>query len=103
MEIFDILIYANTTDTNGTMKIPAIFFSRIFPQIVSAFRADQFSTFVEKLRKKRYSFTLDILSTGERNEIDFKLRPFFVHRSQKINSIDELKTFFYLKLIHFMK
>lgn len=36
--------------------LPAIFFSRIFFQIASAFRADQFSILAEKLRKKRYSF-----------------------------------------------
>lgn len=47
------------------MQIPAIFFSRIFPQSASALRADQFSILVEKLRKKRYSLAFDIFSLVE--------------------------------------
>lgn len=38
--------------------IPAIFRSRILRQSASAFRIGQFSIFVEKLRKKRYSFSV---------------------------------------------
>lgn len=38
--------------------LPAIFLSRIFRQSASAFRIGQFSIFVEKLRKKRYSFSV---------------------------------------------
>lgn len=38
--------------------IPAIFRSRILRQRASAFRIGQFSIFVEKLRKKRYSFNV---------------------------------------------
>lgn len=47
-------------ETQNCIKIPASRFSRILPQIVSDFRAVQFSTLVEKLRKKRYSLTFDI-------------------------------------------
>lgn len=47
-------------ETQNCIKIPASRFSRILPQIVSDFRAVQFSTLVEKLRKKRYSFAFDI-------------------------------------------
>lgn len=36
--------------------LPAIFLSRIFRQSASAFLIGQFSIFVEKLLKKRYSF-----------------------------------------------
>lgn len=50
------------------IKIPASFFSRIFRQSDSAFRADQFSIFVEKLRKNLYSFTFDILSLWRSSE-----------------------------------
>lgn len=38
--------------------LPAIFRSRIFRQSASAFRIGQFSIFVEKLRKNRYSFSV---------------------------------------------
>lgn len=41
-----------------TSYIPAIFLSRILRQRASAFRIGQFSIFVEKLRKKRYSFNV---------------------------------------------
>lgn len=58
-------------------SLPAIFFSRILPQSVSAFRDDQFSIFVEKLRKKRYSLTFDISGVWTRDTtaaaIEFKL------------------------------
>lgn len=38
--------------------LPAIFLSRIFRQIASAFRIGQFSILVEKLRKNRYSLSV---------------------------------------------
>lgn len=41
-----------------TNYIPAIFLSRILRQSASALRIGQFSIFVEKLRKKRYSFNV---------------------------------------------
>lgn len=54
---------ATEPDTAMWMTIPAIFFSRIFRHRASALRCDQFSILVLKLRKKRYSFMLDILSS----------------------------------------
>lgn len=50
---------------NGKIRdknLPAIFRSRILRHMASAFRIDQFSILVEKLRKNRYSFNVtDIL------------------------------------------
>lgn len=51
------------------LKIPAIFLSRIFRQMASAFRDDQFSILVEKLRKKRYSF----IDMTTKNLIEFQI------------------------------
>lgn len=50
--------YMYSTFKKEYLYIPAIFRSRIFRQRASAFRIGQFSIFVEKLRKKRYSFNV---------------------------------------------
>lgn len=56
MQISSVSCSNEALKLSGKSRLPAIFFSRIFFQIASAFRADQFSILVEKLRKKRYSF-----------------------------------------------
>lgn len=56
------------------VMLPAIFRSRIFLQMASAFRIGQFSIFVEKLRKKRYSFRV----TDIRRAIAFSFSFFFL-------------------------
>lgn len=67
---FNIVIYASGRSEQlikFALEIPASFLSRIFFHSASAFLADQFSIFVEKLRKKRYSFAFDISTKSNFN------------------------------------
>lgn len=85
------------------MEIPASFLSRIFFHSASAFLADQFSIFVEKLRKKRYSFAFDISTKSNFNFPNF----FRCCRRRQINSETFFRvvraTIFYRELIQFTK
>lgn len=84
------------------MEIPASFLSRIFFHSASAFLADQFSIFVEKLRKKRYSFAFDISTKSNfnfPNDVDVaaeKLIP-------KLFFVPCFRNVFYRELIQFTK